>query len=47
MRDIRGEYSSRENSRYKDPEVAACLIHLRNKIEVNESRWRVKDEVKD
>lgn len=44
MRDMREAYSSRENSRYKGSEVAACLICLKNNTEANESRWRVKDK---
>lgn len=47
LRDMRKDYSSRKNSRYKGPEVAACFICLRNTIEANKPRWRAKGEVKD
>lgn len=47
MRDMRKDYSSRKNSRYKGPEVAAYFICLRNNIEANKPRWRAKGEVKD
>lgn len=39
LKDVKEEYSSRENSKYKDPEVAACLIFLKNNIDTTESRW--------